>query len=138
MAQTSEILKEIESLATSKNPLAVLFSIAKIRETVLELGDSLVNSIETSYYDDTAKRFVEVTERYREAGFFKITYAHYLDSGKFTEQKAYLDRYFEESYYLDPDFFFFVLDKHVFFHAQFECLKAFVIERGIPNAYARL
>lgn len=138
MAQTPEILKEIESLATSKNPLAVLFSIAKIRETVLELGDSLVNSIETSYYDDTAKRFSEVTERYREAGFYKIIYAHYLDSGKFVEQKAYLDRYFEESYYLDPDFFFFVLDKHDFFHAQFECLKAFVAESATAKAYSQL
>ncbi len=138
MAHAPEILKEIESLATSKNPLAVLFSIAKIRETVLELGDSLINSIETSYYDDTAKRFSEVTERYREAGFYKIIYAHYLDSGKFAEQKAYLDRYFEESYYLDPDFFFFVLDKHDFFHAQFECLKAFVAENSTAKTYARL
>lgn len=138
MAPATEILKEIESLATSKNPLAVLFSIAKIRETVLELGDSLINSIETSYYDDTAKRFVEVTDKYREAGFYKITYARYLDSGKFAEQKAYLDRYFEESYSRDPDFFFFVLDKHPLFHAQFECLKAFAADAKIGKKYAVL
>ncbi|MFB0965256.1 MAG: hypothetical protein QMC36_06290, partial [Patescibacteria group bacterium] len=138
MAPATEILKEIESLATSKNPLAVLFSIAKIRETVLELGDSLINSIETSYYDDTAKRFVEVTDKYREAGFYKITYARYLDSGKFAEQKAYLDRYFEESYSRDPDFFFFVLDKHPLFHAQFECLKAFAADAKIGKKYAAL
>lgn len=37
MLPAPEILKEIEALATSKNPLSVLFSIAKIRETVLEL-----------------------------------------------------------------------------------------------------
>lgn len=138
MVPAPEILKEIESLATSKNPLAVLFSIAKIRETVLELGDSLINSIETSYYDDTAKKFVEVTDKYREAGFYKITYAHYLDSGKFAEQKAYLDRYFEESYYRDPDFFFFVLDKHQLFHTQFECLKAFAANEKIGDGYSKL
>lgn len=138
MAPTPEILKEIESLATSKNPLAVLFSIAKIRETVLELGDSLINSIESSYYDDTAKRFSEITEAYRDAGFYKIIYAHYLDSGKFDEQKAYLDRYFEESYYRDPDFFFFALDKHPFFHVQFECLKAFVADPKNAAKYAKI
>lgn len=138
MVPAPEILKEIESLATSKNPLAVLFSIAKIRETVLELGDSLINSIETSYYDDTAKKFVEVTDKYREAGFYKIMYAHYLDSGKFAEQKAYLDRYFEESYYRDPDFFFFVLDKHPLFHTQFECLKSFSADENVGKGYAKL
>lgn len=138
MAPAPEILKEIESLATSKNPLAVLFSIAKIRETVLELGDSLINSIETSYYDDTAKKFVETTDKYREAGFYKIMYAHYLDSGKFAEQKAYLDRYFEESYYRDPDFFFFALDKHQLFHIQFECLKAFIADEKVGMKYSKL
>lgn len=138
MVPAPEILKEIEALATSKNPLSVLFSIAKIRETVLELGDSLINSIETSYYDDTAKKFVEVTDKYREAGFYRITYAHYLDSGKFAEQKAYLDTYFEESYYRDPDFFFFVIDKHPLFHAQFECLKAFAADDAIGKKYSKL
>lgn len=138
MAPTPEILQEIEALATSKNPLAVFFSIAKIRETVLELGDSLINSIESSYYDDTAKRFVDVTEKYRDAGFYKITYAYYLDSGKFAEQKAYLDQYFEESYYRDPDFFFFVLDKHPFFHAQFECVKAFSADSNVGKTYGQL
>lgn len=138
MSQAPEILKEIETLATSKNPVAVLFSIAKIRETVLELGDSLINSIETSYYDDTAKRFAEITEKYRETGFYKVTYAYYLDSGMFAEQKAYLDRYFEESYYRDPDFFFFVLDKHPYFHAQFECLKAFAADPETARTYSKL
>ncbi|MDQ1343595.1 MAG: hypothetical protein QG650_314 [Patescibacteria group bacterium] len=138
MTQAPEILKEIESLATSKNPIAVLFSIAKIRETVLELGDSLINSIELSYYDNTAKRFSEITDRYREAGFYKVTYAYYLDSGKFEEQKAYLDRYFEESYYRDPDLFFFVLDKHPLFHTAFECVKAFAADSETGKKYLAL
>jgi hypothetical protein len=138
MTQTPEILGEIEGLVTSKNPLAVLLSIAKIREMVLDLGDSLINLVESSYYDDTAAKFFDLTDRYREAGYYKIMYAYYLDTGRFNEQKAYLDRYFEESYYRDPDFFFFVLDKHPFFRLQFEAMKLFATDPENAKKYASL
>jgi hypothetical protein len=138
MAPTPEVLKEIEGLVTSKNPISVLLSIAKIREMVLELGDSLINSVELSYYDDTATKFFDLTDQYRESGYYKIMYAYYLDTGRFEEQKAYLDKYFEESYYRDPDFFFFALDKHPFFHCQFEAIKAFSSRSETATKYLAL
>lgn len=137
-SQSPDILKDFETFAASKNPLSMLFSIAKIRENVLDFSDSLINSIETSNYDDTAKRFAEINEEYREAGFYKIIYAYYLHSGKFARQKAYLDQYFEESYYRDPDFFFFVLEKHRYYHALFECLKILTANPVVRSDFAKL
>ncbi len=138
MPQSPEILKEIEGLVTSKNPLSVLLSVAKIREMVLELGDSLVNSIESSYYDDTAAKFFELTDRYRETGYYKVMYAYYMDTGRFARQKAYLDAYFEESWYRDPDFFFFILDKHPLFRIQFDAAKWFASNPEAARKYGTL
>lgn len=136
--ESPDILKDFESFAASKNPISMLFSIAKIRENVLDFSDSLINSIESSNYDDTAKRFAEINEEYRDAGFYKIIYAYYLHSGKFAKQKAYLDQYFEESYYRDPDFFFFVLEKHRYYHALFECLKTLTANPEARKAFGAL
>lgn len=69
--------QQLESLVSSKNPISLLFSIAKARELVEEFADGLMNGVEKAYYENTSDLFVNLVEEYEKSGFFKIIYAYY-------------------------------------------------------------
>ncbi len=135
---TPTIQNQLETLVSSKNPIALLFSIAKARELVEEFADGLMNGIEKAYYENTSALFIELIEGYEKSGFFKIIYAFYEGSGQLPAQKAYLDRYFEESYWRDVDFYFYVLEKHPQYRMQFEILRYFYENRDAQQVFLGL
>lgn len=134
----SPIMGEFEALVTSKNPLSVLFSIARLRELLESLADELLANIERSYSEDTAQKFRDLMEGYQKAGFYRLMYAYYSGTGKLSEQKAYLDRYFEESYWRDVDFYFFVLNKHPQYRAQFRIIQEMITSEKLLDEYLAL
>ncbi len=124
---TRSFASELESVILSKNPLSVLFGLARLRELFEDLADDLLSGIEKAYYEESAGEFTSLIETYEKNGFYKVIYAFYQDhsAGIFEAQRARLDDYFEESYWRDVDFYFFVLDKHPELHAKFEILRTF-------------
>lgn len=122
---TNTLESQLESLVSSKNPISLLFSIAKARELVEEFADGLMSGVEKAYYENTSDLFVNLIEEYEKSGFFKIIYAYYEGSGYLTAQRDYLDKYFEESYWRDVDFYFYVLEKYPQYRYQFEVLRHF-------------
>ena len=60
--------------------------------------------------------------------------AYYHDNGHFAIQKQHLDSYFEESYWQDVDFYFFVLEKHPEIHSKIELLL-FLFNENLDQEY---
>lgn len=54
--------------------------------------------------------------------------AYYYDTGYYKIQKSQLDKYFEESYWQDVDFYFFVLLKHSDIRTKVAILHAVYLE----------
>ena len=113
---------EIASIALSRNPLAILFGVARIRELIEDFADNLLSSIEYSYYSESSEKFIALIDLYARNDFYRIVAVSEQGNGDFEIHKKLLDRYFEKSYYRDVDFYFFVLDKHPVIRAQFEGL----------------
>ena len=119
---STSIAAELSSIVLSRNPLSILFGIARIRELIEDFADDLLSSIEKSYYTESATGFIELIELYEKNQFYTITAAATQGSGELATHQQLLDAYFEESYYRDVDFYFFVLDQDPALHTFFSSL----------------
>jgi hypothetical protein len=72
---STSIAAELSSIVLSRNPLSILFGIARIRELIEDFADDLLSSIEKSYYTESATRFIELIELYEKNQFYTITAA---------------------------------------------------------------
>lgn len=113
---------EITAIAVSRNPLAILFGLARLRALIEDFADDLLSSIEKSYYTESASKFSELIALYAKNDFYRITAASGSGGEEFGTHKKLLDTYFEESYYQDVDFYFFVLSEHPEIKILFERL----------------
>ncbi len=116
---------QLESIILSKNPVSILFGLARLREQFEDLADDLLSGIEKTYYEESFGQFGEVIALYEKHGFYKVMHAYHQNRGIriFQDQKSKLDSYFEESYWKDPDFYFFVLERHPDIRLQFEAIR---------------
>lgn len=108
----NDISTQIQSVILTKNPIALFFGLSKLRVLFEDLADNLLSNIEKTYYEESTGTFVDLIKEYERQGFYKIMTAYYYDIGYFAIQKQELDKYFEESYWRDVDFYFYVLMKH--------------------------
>lgn len=115
---SQDISNEIQSVILTKNPVALFFGLSKLRVLFEDLADNLLSNIEKTYYQESTSTFIDLIKEYERQGFYKIMSAYYYDIGYFRLQKEQLDQYFEESYWQDVDFYFFVLIKHPEIHSK--------------------
>lgn len=108
----NDISTQIQSVILTKNPIALFFGLSKLRVLFEDLADNLLSNIEKTYYEESTGTFVDLIKEYERQGFYKIMTAYYYDIGYFAIQKQELDKYFEESYWRDVDFYFYVLMRH--------------------------
>jgi hypothetical protein len=131
---SQDISNEIQSVILTKNPVALFFGLSKLRVLFEDLADNLLSSIEKTYYQESTSSFIDLIKEYERQGFYKIMSAYYYDIGYFRLQKQQLDKYFEESYWQDVDFYFFVLIKHTEFRSKVALLHAVYLE-GLESTY---
>lgn len=123
----NDISTQIQSVILTKNPIALFFGLSKLRVLFEDLADNLLSNIEKTYYEESTGTFVDLIKEYERQGFYKIMTAYYYDIGYFAIQKQELDKYFEESYWRDVDFYFYVLMKHPEIQAKVSILHEIYI-----------
>jgi hypothetical protein len=72
---STSITTELSSIVLSRNPLSILFGLARIRELVEDFADDLLSGIEKSYYLESASKFIELIELYEKNQFYVVTNA---------------------------------------------------------------
>jgi hypothetical protein len=116
---SSSFSSEIEKIVTSRNPLSILFWLAKIRSAFEDIANDLLSWIEKTYYEEKAADFWKLVQLYEKNGFYQIIGNYYADRGVYKRQKNLLDSYFAESFWRDIDFFFYVIWKFSAFKQVF-------------------
>ncbi len=137
LPSAQDISNEIQSVILTKNPVALFFWLSKLRSLFEDLADNLLSNIEKTYYQESTSTFIDLIREYEQQGFNKIMNAYYYDIWHYKVQKLQLDRYFEESYWQDVDFYFFVLLKHPEIQAKISILHTIYLE-GLESSYLNL
>lgn len=130
----ASISDEIQSVILTKNPISLFFGLSRLRTLFEDLADSLLSNIEKTYYIENTASFIDLIKEYEDLGFYDVIGAYQRGSDHYELQKRRLDAYFEQSYWRDVDFYFFVLDRHPEIHAKIELLLH-ICENHLEGTY---
>lgn len=130
----ASISDEIQSVILTKNPISLFFGLSRLRTLFEDLADSLLSNIEKTYYLENTASFIDLIKEYEDRGFYEVIGAYQRGSDHYELQKRRLDVYFEQSYWRDVDFYFFVLDRHPEIHAKIEILLH-ICENRLESQY---
>lgn len=123
--QSHSILNTITNLKSSKNPFAVFFVLADLKDIFISIWEMVLNSIELHYSKDAQEQYKNITQKYKEAGIFEALYGHYFHMNWLQKFKYEIDRYFENAFFIDISFFFFTLSRSQKFDTLFDILLFF-------------
>lgn len=129
------IINNISLLKSNKNPLSVLFVLADLKDLFISISETLLNSIELSYSQDSKKQYFHILNAYKEARVFESIYNFYLSNDWVLKFKKDIEHYFQSSFFLDISFFYFTVSRKDTYGIVFDMLEVFYTENEVKNNY---
>lgn len=129
------IINNISLLKSNKNPLSVLFVLADLKDLFISISETLLNSIELSYSQDSKKQYFHILNAYKEAHIFESIYNFYLSNDGVLKFKKDIDHYFQSSFFIDISFFYFTVSRKDIYGIIFDMLEVFYTDKNIKNNY---
>lgn len=130
-----KISTEIEKIVATRNPFSILFSLGRVAEILRQVDDELIDGIERTFTDSTQESYKKVLSAYKKDGFFTYLSSWAVGSGMVQQYRRELDRYFDDSFYFDLDFFFFCLRQDKTWGAAMILLVKLAKDSSLRQAY---